>query len=167
MFHFRDETSLPPKNCTSLPGLASSTVVNDSRWHGTDVALSFTACRWTRRFCSLRIFAVPQAPARGALCFMRKAPEGSSRKERGQASGPWHHPRGCGSQAGQTNDTATAPVGAGPWHGRKWSPEAKNGHVGCQKGRLDGHTESDPREKTIPCAHMEPFSTFKSLLLLL
>ena len=44
-------------------------------------------------------------------------------------------------------ENAAAPVGAGAWHGRKWSPEAEHGHSGCQKGRLDGHTESDPSEE--------------------
>ena len=45
-----------------------------------------------------------------------------------------------------SDDTATAPVGAGALHGLKWSHEAKNGHAGCQKGRLDGCTESDPSQ---------------------
>ena len=45
------------------------------------------------------------------------------------------------------DDTATEPVGAGALDGRKWSPEAKNGHAGCQKGRLDGRAESDPSEQ--------------------
>jgi hypothetical protein len=77
---------------------------------------------------------------------MRQASDGSSREEL-QALGPWHHPSGCGRPAGQTKDTVTVPVGAGPWHGRKWSPEAKHGHVGCQKSCLDGSTESDPSEQ--------------------
>jgi hypothetical protein len=33
--------------------------------------------------------------------------------------------------------------------------------------RLDGRTESYHKRKTIPCAHMEPSSTFTSLLLVL
>jgi len=41
----------------------------------------------------------------------------------------------------------TAPVGAGAWHGRKRSPEAQNGHPGCQKGRLDGRIGSDPSDQ--------------------
>ena len=45
------------------------------------------------------------------------------------------------------DDTATGPVGAGALDGRKWSPEAKNGHAGCRKGRLDGRSESDPWEQ--------------------
>ncbi len=45
------------------------------------------------------------------------------------------------------DDTATEPVGAGALDGRKWSPEAQNGHAGCQKGRLDGRTESNASEK--------------------
>jgi hypothetical protein len=77
---------------------------------------------------------------------MRQAPEESSREER-QASGPLHH-SSCGCRlAGLTDDTATEPAGAGPWHCRKWSHEAKNGHAGCQMGRLDGRTESDPSEQ--------------------
>ena len=44
-------------------------------------------------------------------------------------------------------DTATTPIGAGALHGRKWSPEAKHGQACCQKGRLDGRTESDPSEQ--------------------
>ncbi len=80
------------------------------------------------------------------LFLMRQAPEGWSREER-QASGPLHHSSGGCRLAGQTNDTATAPAGAGPWHCRKRSHEAKNGHADCQRGRLDGRTESDPSEQ--------------------
>jgi hypothetical protein len=45
------------------------------------------------------------------------------------------------------DDTATEPVGAGALDGRKWFLEAQNGHAGCQKGRLDGRTESDASEQ--------------------
>ena len=49
------------------------------------------------------------------------------------------------------DDTAAAPVGSGAWHCRKWSPEAKsaakNGQASCQKGHLDGCTESDSSEQ--------------------
>ncbi len=43
----------------------------------------------------------------------------------------------------ECDDTATASVGAGVWHGQKRHHEAKNGDSGCQKGRLDGRTGSD------------------------
>jgi hypothetical protein len=40
------------------------------------------------------------AAHRATHFFMRQAPDGSSREER-QASGPWHHPSGCGRSAGR------------------------------------------------------------------
>ncbi len=61
-----------------------------------------------------------------------------------------------------SDDTATAPVRAGSSQGGKWSPEAKDGHPGCQKGRLDGRAQSQThRSKTIPRAHMEPLLHFQ------
>ena len=44
-------------------------------------------------------------------------------------------------------DDAAAPVGAGAWHGRKWSPEAKNGQACCQQGSLDVRAEAGPTEQ--------------------
>ena len=51
----------------------------------------------------------------------------------------------------------------------KWSPEAKNGHAGCQKGRLDGRTESDPlaSEKNNTMSSHGAFLHFKLILLVL
>ena len=44
-------------------------------------------------------------------------------------------------------ENAAAPVGAGAWHGQKWSPEAKNEQACCQQGPLDGRTEAGPTEQ--------------------
>jgi hypothetical protein len=115
--------------------------------HGADVGLSLRTCRFI--ICAfVRIeFCCAPGPRSGRTFFlMRQAPERSSREER-QASGPLHHSSSGGLLAGQTHDTAAAPAGAGPWHCQKWSHEAKNGHAGCQRDRLDGRTESDPSEQ--------------------
>ena len=45
------------------------------------------------------------------------------------------------------SDNAAAPVGAGAWHGRKWSLEAKNGQACCQQGSLDVRAEAGPTEQ--------------------
>ncbi len=42
-----------------------------------------------------------------------------------------------------SEDTVTAPAGAGASHIKKWFPETKNGHAGCQKGRLDWRIGAD------------------------
>ena len=126
---------------------APSTAIDASLWRGVDLGSSLTACKLKKVILCAMIFCCAPGPHPVRSIFlMRQAPDGSSREER-QASGPWHHPSGSGRPARQTKDTATASVGAGPWHGQKWSPEAENGHAGCQKGRLDRSTESHPSEQ--------------------
>ena len=86
--------------------------------------------------------AAPRAPS---FCLCTKRQKGRlerTAKPQAQGSIP-------AAAAGRPNrdDTATEPVGAGALDGRKWSPEAKNWHAGCRKGRLDGRAESDPWEQ--------------------
>jgi hypothetical protein len=111
------------------------------QWWRTN-ALMVQTCRLMMCFCARQILLRPGPPAPFFLCAKRQ--KGRLERNAEQASGPLHHSSGGGRLAGQTNGTAT---GAGPWHCQRWSHEAKNGHSGCQRGRLDGRTESDPSEQ--------------------
>ena len=77
--------------------------------------------------------------------FLRQAPGGASREDAKLLADGSIPAAAAGQQ--DSDNTAAAPVGAGAIHGRKWSPEALNRHSGCQKGGLDGCTESDPSEQ--------------------
>ncbi len=57
---------------------ASSTAVDDSRWHGEEVGSSLTACTLTSRFCAHRILLHPgpQPGALFSLCAKRASAAG-------------------------------------------------------------------------------------------
>ena len=118
-----------------------------SSCHEGDVGSSLTTGSFTMVVLSVsRLFAAPRAQAWGALLFCAKRQKGSLERTAKTLA----HDSIPAAAAGRPDgdDTSAAPVGAGAWHCRKWSPEAKNGQAGCQKGRLDGCTESDPSEQT-------------------
>jgi hypothetical protein len=120
--------------------------MNESRCHEVVVGSSLITRRITKQFCMRhRLFSAPRAPARGAFVLCAKRQKGSLER----TAKPQAHGSIPVAEAGRpdSNDTASATVGAGSWHCRKRSPEVKNGHACCQKGRLDGHTESDTSEQ--------------------
>ncbi len=132
--------------------------MNGSFCHEGVFGSSFTTWRFTRqsRFCRQLLresptFLLRTGPRPGAhfsLCAKRQ----KGRLERTAESRAHGSIPAAAAGRPDRDDTATElePVGAGALDGRNWSPEAQNGHAGCQKGRLDGctdSTESDTSEQ--------------------